>query len=86
MICDQLGKILGGFFVYFRCVEFDRIGKFEVSSVNSQQSAGIVLGEGSALFARNDIVGDAGDLISLSRIDRESWDGVNFDHRRLLIT
>ena len=82
MIFDQLGKILGGFFVDLRCVEFDRIGKFEVSSVDSQQSVGMVFGECAALFARNDIVGDAGDLISLGRIDGKGGNRMDFDHKR----
>jgi hypothetical protein len=42
----------------------------------------VIFGKGAALSSGDDVVGDAGDLRGLVRIDREGWDGMNFDHRK----
>ena len=41
----------------------------------------MIFGKGAALSSGDDVVGDAGDLRGLGRIDRKGWDGMNSDHK-----
>ena len=82
-VFDETGQVLGGFGINLGGVELDRIRKFKVCPINSEEGIGVVFGENSGFRAGDNIVRDAGDLLGLSGIDREGWDGMNFDHRTI---
>ena len=78
---DETGEIGGGPYIDFGGVKLDRIGKFQVRTIDTEKGMGVILGQLSGFIPGNDVVRDASNLVGLRWVDGEGGDWMNLYHR-----